>query len=155
MKLRILLLITIPSFLFSCNQADKVPDDRMANYLTPAKPDKEHIAELSLNNGAKWKTDESTRIHAFKLNSILDLFSKMGADDIDSYKLLADDLLEELNGLIADCKMKGPEHEALHTWLEPVLKEVSDLKKITSAEQGKEGAEKLANKFREFNEYFF
>lgn len=154
MKLKILLLITVPSFLFSCNQADKISDDRMAKYLKPAHPDKEHIAELSLNNGAKWKTDESTRIHAVKLNSILDLFSKSGADDIASYKLLADDLLRELNGLIADCKMKGPEHEALHTWLEPVLKEVSNLKKITSADQGKDCAEVLANKFREFNKYF-
>ena len=154
MKLKILLLITVSSCLFSCNQDDKASDDRMAHYLKPAHPHKEHIVELSLNNGAKWQTDENTRTHVVKLSSILDLLSKSGADDIASYKLLADDLLKELNGLIADCKMRGPEHEALHTWQEPVLKEVSNLKKITSADQGKDCAEELANKFREFNKYF-
>jgi hypothetical protein len=154
MKLKTLLLLTAPGFLFSCSHPDEVSGKGGATNLQPTHSHKEHAVKLSLNNGLKWQTDESTRTRVDKLNSILRLHTKSEIQSIEACKLLAERLLLEVNGLTRGCKMKGPEHEALHIWMEGVLKEITNLKKITSADQGKDSAEKLANKFREFNKYF-
>lgn len=61
---------------------------------------------------------------------------------------------KELNSLISDCKMKGPNHEVLHLWLEPVLKDVSNLKKINATDEGKQVTEKLTDDVEKFNQYF-
>ncbi|MEJ7736940.1 MAG: hypothetical protein WKF97_05895 [Chitinophagaceae bacterium] len=50
--------------------------------------------------------------------------------------------------------MKGPNHEVLHLWLEPVLKDVSNLKKINATDEGKQVTEKLTDDVEKFNQYF-
>lgn len=59
-----------------------------------------------------------------------------------------------MDGLIKDCKMKGPDHEALHLWLQPVLQDIKNLATTVSAEEGKEATEKLSRDIEKFNQYF-
>lgn len=144
---------------FGCNNANKetnITEDTAIKDSHEQVSDhhEEHVDALTLNNGAKWQTDESTHTHTSKLIADIDAFNAKANKDINTYQVFADDLQKELNSLIGDCKMQGPNHEALHLWLEPVLKDVSDLKKISVAEEGKRATEKLTADIKKFNQYF-
>ena len=160
MKCRSLMMLLIVPIFFACNNESDT-SEKMADTLATEKQEEhategheEHTSALALNNGAKWQTDESTRTHAAKLNAEVDAFNTKANADVAAYQAFASGMQKELNALISDCKMKGPEHDALHLWLEPVLKDVSDLKKVTTTEDGKRVAEKLTDDVKKFNQYF-
>lgn len=114
----------------------------------------EQHSGLSLNNGAKWQTDESTRSHFQKASSILDKFKQNENPDTSDYKSVAQEMQNELDGLIKDCRMTGPDHDALHKWLEPVLKSVNHLKKVQSRDEGRQVLEILNEEVGKFKQYF-
>jgi hypothetical protein len=86
--------------------------------------------KLSLNNGAKWKVDSITQVHFNELKNIVETAQKNESKDFGD---VAAQLQESLNTLVSDCKMTGPDHEALHKWLEPLLDKVKELKGASSA----------------------
>lgn len=159
MILKNTLTILFTLLLFGCNNSnknsDKTGDTVIKDSHEQVSDHHEEPADaLALNNGAKWQTDESTRTHTANLNADIDAFNAKENTDISTYHVFAGDLQKELNSLISDCKMQGPNHEALHLWLEPVLKDVSDLKKINVTEEGKHATEKLTADIKKFNQYF-
>ena len=109
---------------------------------------------LSLNNGQKWQTDESTRKHAAKLNNMINDFEKQADKSLSAHHSLADKTQEELQQLINDCTMEGPDHDALHLWLEPVLNDVKALKKTATDEDVQTAAANLSEDVRKYNEFF-
>jgi hypothetical protein len=144
---------------FGCNNANnetnKTEDTIIKeSHEQASHHDEEHADTIALNKSAKWQTDESTRKHAAKLIAETNAFNTKGNADVSSYHAFAGDMQKELNGLISDCKVQGQNHEALHLWLEPVLKDVSDLKKINVADEGKHATEKLTNDINKVNQYF-
>jgi hypothetical protein len=50
--------------------------------------------------------------------------------------------------------MEGPDHNALHLWLEPVLNDVKHLKNTDNEEEAKNAATVLSEDVRKFNQYF-
>lgn len=153
MKVKYILLVTFSAVLFSCNDANKASDNRMAKYLEP--PAHHHDTPgLQLNRGSKWPADASTKKHVAEFGLILHAFDQQSQVKADPYKQLADQLQKELNTLIADCKMQGPEHDALHAWLMPVLTDVKKLKTVTSADDGKKYLKSLEGRLHEFDKYF-
>jgi hypothetical protein len=109
---------------------------------------------LSLNNGAKWQTDESTRKHAATLNNMVGDFEKQTVKSLSAHHSFADKMQEALQQLINDCTMEGPDHNALHLWLEPVLNDVKHLKNTDNEEEAKNAATVLSEDVRKFNQYF-
>lgn len=120
--------------------------------------DKHAVAEattgLFLNNGAKWNTDESTRNHVQTISTIIDNFNKKPNANVTEYHSFASELENEVNTLIKDCNMTGPDHEALHQWLQPVLKGVNNLKKVQTKEEGQHEVQMLTEQVQQFNIYF-
>jgi len=90
---------------------------------------------LSLNNGAKWKADSITNANVGQLFKIVDNSKPASLND---YKQLGYNILDAINKLLKDCKMKGADHEALHHWLEPLLKKNDVLIKSSSLEQAQQ-----------------
>lgn len=91
--------------------------------------DVEKSSKLTLNNGQKWKLDEPTRKNIGEIKSIVD---KAAAQQAPDYKQVAADLQASTNQLISQCRMSGPDHDALHVWLEgymPALKELHSTNK--------------------------
>lgn len=109
---------------------------------------------LSLNDGSKWKTDESTWTHAKDLNALVDSFNPEDNADAETYHVFAASMQEKLGGLVKDCKMKGADHDVLHLWLEPVMAGVNDLKLVSTADEGKLIAGTLNTNVQKFNQYF-
>ncbi|HET9431985.1 MAG TPA: hypothetical protein VFO70_12460, partial [Chitinophagaceae bacterium] len=122
MKIITLFLLVVMSF-WACKSGDAETES------TPVKDSvtrEEHSKEeggtaISLNNGAKWNADSSTNNNVADLQIIAASFKKTGKQDLNAYHSLGNDLQSGLDKLISECRMKGPDHEALHHWLEPVL----------------------------------
>lgn len=109
---------------------------------------------LALNHGAKWTVDESTRKHTDRLYQLVSAFHEKATPDFSAYQNFANGLQAELNLLISDCRMKGAEHDMLHHWLEPVLKDVKDLMNTTNSEAAAAVVTTLTTDMRKFNQFF-
>ena len=141
----------------ACNNEKKTGLTSTAETEVSHKHSNEEEAEsggLALNKGNKWQTDESTRFHAANLNAAIDVFNKKESVDVEAYGVFAATMQEELGGLVRDCKMKGADHDALHLWLEPVMKDVKDLKEAATAKERKQVSERLTLNVQKFNQYF-
>jgi hypothetical protein len=128
-------------------------DTAISDKHVPASHEASH-GTLTLNNGAKWKSDESTRDHLRKMEQQLGTFNSQTAKEVQAYQQLGQSVQQETDQLIKDCRMQGPDHDALHTWLQTILPNVATLKKSTSVEEGEQAKQKLENNMRVFHEYF-
>lgn len=159
MSVKNILPLIFTVVFFGCNNTNnrtvKVKDNvEQESHQHEDDNHKEHGGGLALNNGIKWESDESTSKHAAKLIDETNAFNAKPHANVNAYHAFAGDLQNELNSLISDCKIKGPDHDALHLWLEPVLKDVDDLKKTQAASDAKELTEKLTEKIQMFDKYF-
>ena len=126
-------LLVCASLLFACNQsADKTADNGQTGH------EQHQDTVLSLNNGAKWKADSVTNHNVVRLKSTADMFRVAPFPSINNYRVLGNDLSNDVDTLIQQCKMKGDEHEALHKWLEPILNLSGQLKNTTDTSEARQ-----------------
>ena len=85
---------------------------------------------------------------------IVDNFRIKPLPSANDYKTLSIDLNNGLNKMIQQCKMTGPDHEALHHWLEPILKETNDLKNITDTTISASTFKFIDTRLDIYNNYF-
>jgi hypothetical protein len=105
---------------------------------------------LTLNEGKKWKLDESTREN---IKLIRQTFEKAAELTKPDYTTLAADLQVKSNKLVSECKMSGKDHDMLHLWLTDYL---SSLKEMNSSDlvAQEAGFHKIENQFSIFDQYF-
>lgn len=84
---------------------------------------------LQLNDGAKWKADDATRKNVAAIVKVITGSSNTGEKN---RTLFTRQFRAKVDTLLQQCKMKGPDHDALHAWLEQVLQ---DLKKVERADK--------------------
>lgn len=146
-KIHFLLLCT--AFLFACNQTpEKSKTDEYSTH------DLEQTSELALNNGAKWKADLVTNHNVTNLRSIADDFKTKSSPSVIDYQKLSTDLTTGLNKMIKECKMTGPDHDALHIWLQPILEENAELKNSTDTEISGTIFKSIDKRLDNYNNYF-
>ncbi len=109
---------------------------------------------LALNNGEKWKADESTNANVASLEKALDRFYNMGEKKLEDYKTLQTSLQAGIEKMVKECRMKGADHDALHLWLEPLMKMVRDLGKVKSEEQSAAALETINRQIKMYPQYF-
>ena len=80
---------------------------------------------LQLNKGVKWKADEATRKNVAAFVNVINDSSNMEQNNRGQ---LAKQLQIRIDTLVQQCKMKGPDHDALHVWLEQVLHDLREVK---------------------------
>jgi hypothetical protein len=113
-----------------------------------------NTTSLALNNGAKWEADESTRKHTSALIKATDAFEQQPKKDLAAYHAFADEAQSILQELINGCTMEGPNHDALHLWLEPVLNDVKNLKDCKEETTAKEKATVLTTDIKKYPQFF-
>lgn len=89
---------------------------------------------LSLNNGAKWKADSSTNNNVKAMEAIVEQFAGVEKTP-EAYRQTGAALQAGLDKMISECRMKGPDHDALHKWLEPLIGQVKKLRESNSPEE--------------------
>lgn len=116
-QLTMILLVALAAC--SNPQADKQQDNKDSNKH-------EHsAASVSTNNGAKWKADEATKKNVAAMIKVVN--DTTYASSAKRNQLSAN-LQSAIDTLVKECRMKGPEHDALHAWLEKVLHDVKEIK---------------------------
>jgi len=85
----------------------------------------EATSALQLNKGTKWKADSITHVNVAALTQLVNDSSYRDDKNVASLILR---LQTRLDTLVQQCKMTGPAHEALHSWLKPVLHDTKELK---------------------------
>lgn len=137
------------AFIISCNQsANKTDSDELADHQTAG------AIELSLNNGSKWKVDLITNHNVVNLKTIADNFRIRPFPSMNDYQILSGDLQNGLNTMIQECKMSGPNHEALHHWLNPIIQETSQLKNATDTSAGRTIFKSIDKQLDNYHTYF-
>jgi hypothetical protein len=100
---------------------------------------------LQLNNGKKWRLDETTRENIAAVKSLM-------AGSLESQATLATNLQRQTDKLVSECKMEGPDHAALHIWLEQWLEHLRDFKNGGAASEA--ALRSLQKDVTEFDNYF-
>jgi hypothetical protein len=146
---KILFALFCSAFLFACNQNSHQKESH-----THEANENVQTTALALNNGAKWKVDSITNHNVVNLKTIADNFRIKPFPSANDYQILSSDLSKALNQMIQQCKMTGPDHEALHHWLQPVLEDNKQLKNISDASNARKLFKSIDKQIDDYHKYF-
>ena len=137
------------AFLFACNQGSHKTEPK-----ENTTGNNSEMSELTLNNGAKWQADSSTNRHLVSLKTTANMFKVNPFPPVEEYHLLGSDLKGGLDSMIQDCKLTGAPHEALHKWLEPILRQTNELKNVSDTATAKAVFDSLDKRINIYYDYF-
>lgn len=153
MKFVLVALFSSILLISSCG-SETTPTTAPAETQTKAASTEHAEGVLQLNQGQKWQTDNNTKLHANKLSGLIQAFDNSGDTKLPAFCNLSEAINQELNNLISDCSMDGPEHDALHLWLDPVLRDAEQLKNATKDQEAATALDKLRADVQKFNQFF-
>ena len=149
---KILTLVLATGLLFACNTGSN--NEKRTATDTVAQNHKEHEGKatvLVLNNGVKWKADSTTLLNVALLQNIV---SNAKKESLENYLQTSIQLEAGLSKMVKECKMKGPDHDALHQWLEPLMEKTKELKNANSIENAGMISGEIEKQINLFPEYF-
>lgn len=144
-------IIAVTSLLLACNSNNEQGKSTAPEPTSGQHEHGEKTSSLILNNGDKWKADSTTIVNAANLQTIITT-AKSGS--LSDYQQTAAAFQEGLNKMVAECKMQGADHDALHIWLEPLMGKTKELSKATSAEKAAPVLHELETQVILFPQYF-
>ena len=110
--------------------------------------------KLVLNKGAKWKVDRATNHNVNNLRQIVKRFYNNSDRSLKAYKMTGLDLGNGLTKMINECKMQGPDHLALHKWLEPLMVQVDKLKHAETSAAAAASLKSIDFQLGNYNHFF-
>jgi hypothetical protein len=145
-------MVLIWAVISGCGESDQETGAmRNPEIETPALQSPEEDEKLVLNNGEKWKADSITNANVAIIESIISNNKPVSLED---YLKAAGEIKQSLNKLIKDCRMKGPDHDALHHWLEPFLATHKQLSEVKTVEEAQAIYKELDAQIRVYPEFF-
>ena len=159
MKLTIIpVLIIFFGFAISCNSSHE--HDSTQTQEVEADHQDDHAQSnseiaISLNNGARWKSDESTFTGMKRLEMTIYNFNEDNDEpSISDYNKLGVALANIDKDIISQCSMEGKDHDQLHILLAPMLANVDVIKNGDNKVKAKENIEALNKSLVQFFEHF-
>lgn len=142
-------MVVFVSFLFlaACNEHSHDQQSGSSEHLS-----KDTV--LTLNNGKKWKADTLTSRNVVALKTMVNMFGVEPYPSANNYQVLGNDMTNGFNKMIKECKMSGPDHDALHLWMEPIIKESNQLKTITDTIQARQLFKSIKERVDNYPAYF-
>jgi hypothetical protein len=148
------LAIILSVFATGCSN-DQQKGTKIETVSGEAKHEHEAAKEkLELNNNAKWKADSSTNNNVKNLQAIIEKFNSGTDKSMGAYTATGSELQGGLDKMIAECKMKGPDHEAVHKWLEPLIGNVRELKKASNEQEAANIIKEIDQHLKLYAQYF-
>ena len=109
---------------------------------------------MELNNGKKWKSDAATNANISSFNQQAEQARHIDAKEISAYNQAGNGMQKQLDKLVSECHMQGPDHEALHKWLTPLFSNVSLLKKTSNITEASRLIDEIYNHVNGYSNYF-
>ena len=88
------------------------------------------------------------------LKNTSDMFKIQPFPALNEYHILDNDLTKGINKMIQECKMTGPDHEALHKWLEHILENANKLKSVSDTAAANPIFQSIDARLDEYRNYF-
>lgn len=152
---KVLTLLLLTTTLWGCNEPQHKETEKAADHSEASDLQHDTSTErLALNNSAKWKVDLSTDNNVKYLQEILKKFNNANDQTLPAYKKAHEDLQEGIDKMITECKMNGPDHEALHKWLEPLITMVAQLKQASTIPEASSALKAIDAQANLYNQYF-
>jgi len=107
--------------------------------------------ELVLNNGTKWKIDQATGNNIAHLRQVAKKINGYTLADLHQKGAM---LQAGIDQMIKECRMKGPDHLALHQWLKPLMEEVAQLNRATNPASAQGHFNQIRKRLALFHQYF-
>ena len=153
-----MILLLSASVLLACNSTpNSETTTNEQDSATSIIAEEEHAHDevgLTLNNGAKWNGDEATNTNVKNLETILSDFTPSPSPVSADYVTLSNNLQTGLDKLVQECRMKGPDHDALHAWLEPLIGKVKNLKQTSDVNAAVTATEDIKEHVHLYHDYF-
>lgn len=145
--------VLVTGLLVACNTNENKKSDLkiLSTVETEAQKSTESATELTLNSGEKWNADASTNLNVTALSKII---QSVHPTSLEDYHAVGKTLQEGIDKMIRECTMKGPDHDALHHWLEPLMEKNKILQTAKSANEATEAFDFIKNQVNQY-EYFF
>jgi hypothetical protein len=109
---------------------------------------------LRLNQGKKWNIDAITNDNIASFQRIAEQARQMIDPGIKEYNEVGARMQKQLDKLVSECRMKGPDHEALHKWLTPLFTSVSSLVKSQDKIEASQLIDKIHSYVNSYTKYF-
>lgn len=134
-------------FATGCNQSGQ-KDEAHHSEATSAD------TSLTLNNGSKWTVDSTTAHNYVDLKTMTNMFAVNPFPSLANYQTYGNDMTKGINTMMQECKMKGADHEQLHHWLEPIVRQSNELKNVSDSVLAKKIFDSVHTRVDAFNTYF-
>ncbi len=138
-------------FFMGCSTNEKTENNKPEEHETSMVHSEDSSVSLSLNDGRKWKADSITNINVAVIENIV---STSHPETTDEFHAIGIEIQGAVNKLLQDCKMHGPDHEALHHWLEPILETNNKLSESRTMDETKENFGKMRDRILIYHQYF-
>jgi len=153
--MKLIILVFVTAFFFGCNNSNTSQNKEAVKEHDEHQTEQVISSEaLVLNNGVKWNVDSITNSNIKILLSITEAFYSSPDKSLTSYKNVADDLQKGLDKMISECKMQGPDHEALHKWLRPLIGQVAEFKKASTEDDAAKSMTTIIAQINLYDQYF-
>jgi len=136
MKKLFIKLFMLTGMALACANTLNAKNSLTINPLAGKYQRKISAEELVLNNGAKWKVDNSTD------------------RSLKAYKKAGNGLQNGLAKMIKECRMHGPDHLALHKWLEPLMAQVTKLEHAPTNAAATQSTNFIRLQLSRYNQFF-
>lgn len=152
---RSLFAILVLFVLAGCKEnAEKDKNPAAEVHATDEHGTEDKTETIALNNGSKWKADSSTNANVRNLQLVVDKFDASAGKSLADFTVTAADLQSGLDKLVGECRMKGPDHDALHKWLEPLIGQVKKLKETGNEQEAAQQVKAIHEQLKLYPQYF-
>lgn len=153
--MKLIILVFVTAFFFGCNNSNTLQNKEAVKENDEQQTEKIITTEaLILNNGVKWNADSTTNNNVKNLLNITETFYNGTDKTLPSYKNAVANLQKGLDKMISECKMQGPDHEALHKWLRPLIGQVTELKKASTEGDAAKSMATVKTQLNLYDQYF-
>ena len=137
--------------------ADHEPAVRQADAHQPSEHEAGHEGHgqgpaLSLDDGKKWRVDDSTRESAARLTELVGAAPTIAS--VADARALGQALDDELDTLVKNCTMTGPAHDQLHVFLVAFFPRVTELKEETETSELQHARDQVASLLEAYDSHF-
>lgn len=110
--------------------------------------------KLELNNGVRWKADPATQNNVARLKNIVKNAGSKKTWSLKDHQAIAKALQAGVARMMKECRLKGPDHVALHHWLEPLMAKINQLSTSTRAGMTEKSLHAVKAQLDLFDQYF-
>lgn len=154
MKKSVIISVFLLILLAGCKEKE-------AQAVTTEAPEKKNVLnvqeepawkkDIQLNNGQQWQANDETTEGILKMTELIE---KSNPSTPEDYQNLGKRLNEENNLVIKKCTMKGPSHDNLHIYLQPLIGKIGELRTVESSEKGEQLLAEIKDHLEAYHSYF-